>query len=268
MLPADVGPFCWENLGFSDVVLSQICVGSHRDVELQAILNHHLWNLFRQLVDHVEAGILNRLLHRIVNPARSVGHHVERILDFDWDVVCPRKSCCPTVDLEDAGDVTSKLKMSLRCSLLVAEKTLLAELHLCCATCPVEDRCRSTRCSKHHVDGVQLEHDDVELVEVGRDGVQLAQLVPCTAHCVMEGCVANRMSPFWLEACSINLGDGVAFHGVGLIHFFRVPKEHVLVTLFTVTLDVGHHLIRCFVSIEDVDLEHFIQGFQLCWRAC
>ena len=67
-----------------------------------------------------------------------------------------------------------------------------------------------------------------------------------------------------LKACSINLGDGVAFHGVGLVHLFRVPKEHVLVTLFTVTLDVGHHLIRCCTSIEDVDLEHFVQGFQLC----
>ena len=77
----------------------------------------------------------------------------------------------------------------------------------------------------------------------------------------MEGCVANHMSPCWLKACSINLGDGVAFHGVGLVHLFRVPKEHVLVTLFTVTLDVVHHLIRCCTSIEDVDLEHFVQAF-------
>ena len=109
-----------------DVVLSQICVGSQRDVELQAKLNHHLLNLFRQLGDHVEAGILNRLLHGIVDPARSVGHHVERILDFDWDVVCPSKSRFPTVDPEDVGNVTSKLKVSLRCNLLVS-----------CGTAPV-----------------------------------------------------------------------------------------------------------------------------------
>ena len=86
---------------------------------------------------------------------------------------------------------------------LLLRKILLVELHLCCASCPVEDRCCSTCCSKHHVDGVQLEHDDVELVEVGRDGVQLAQLVPCTAHCVMEGCVANHMSPCWKHVPSI-----------------------------------------------------------------
>ena len=91
--------------------------------------------------------------------------------------------CCPA-DAEDVGDGASQLEVHLCCNVLAAEDVLLLGLNLCCASCTVEHRCCSTSSSIHHVDGVRLEHVDKGLVEVGGDGVQFAQLVPCTAHCV------------------------------------------------------------------------------------
>ena len=115
----------------TDVVLSLHRVRLQTDAKPVDIMNDLLDSCCIQLVQHCCSSIFQTLLECIVAIVVVILHVGQDIIYVEYHVVGPSKTCCPTVGLEDVGNVAIELQMHLLSYLTWAQLVHLVELDKC-----------------------------------------------------------------------------------------------------------------------------------------
>ena len=183
-------------------------------------------------MDHVQARVLQGLLHQITDPMGQIILNVEGILHVDAQVVVPHEITLPAVLLKDSTDRPGDFDNPLAFQFTVTQPIALEELELCSTTSPVEDVDLLRLVGKQVIDGINFPNHHDRLVHVGSQGVQLRQLIATCRQAIMKGCCPNDMGPFRTHVVTVdNLDDSIRRLIGSLKLFHGKPDKHMLLAL-------------------------------------